>query len=138
MDTNQNRLVLLPLALDECEVLLSVALLTEGNHTEMTIFGRHIHLDTLLDNALLLQAVGNHILDGDNLQLVLLGKLHQLGQTGHGAVFVHNLDECTGRIESCQLTQVDGCFGMSRTAQHTIVLSIQRTDVSRAPEGLGR
>ena len=118
------RLVFLPFALDECEVLQTVALLTEGDESEMSVFGRHVHLFANLDERLFLQTIGYHILDGDDFHVPLLCQLHELGQTGHCAVFIHYLHQCSCRIEVSHLTEVDGGFGMSATTQHTIVLSI--------------
>ena len=79
-------------------MLQSVALLTEGYQSEMSIVGRHIHFFAYLDQRLLLQAVGNHIFDADNLQVPFLGKLHQFRHTGHGAILVHDLHQGTGRV----------------------------------------
>ena len=90
MDTYQYGVVLLPFSLDECHVLQAVALLTERNQAKMAVVSRHIDLLAFFDDALLAQSVGYHILDGDDLQIVLLGKLHQLWQTGHRAVFIHD------------------------------------------------
>ena len=137
VDAHQHRLVLTPLALDERHVLQTVRLLTEGNQTEVAVLGRHIDFLALLDEALFLQTVGDHVLDGDDLQVVLLGKLHELGHAGHSAVVVHDLNERTGRVEACQLAEVDGGLGMARAAQHTIVLRIEGIDMARTPEGLG-
>ena len=118
-------------------MFLSVALLTEGNDAEVSVFRRHVSLNTHLNQRLALQSVSNQVLDGDNLQLVLLGKDHQLGHTSHRAVIVHNLHQRTSRIETCQLTQVDGSLGMSTATQYAVVLCIKRVDMSWSSEGLG-
>ena len=78
----------------------TVADLSEGDELEMSVVRRHVHLFSDLDQRLFLQAVGYHVLDGDDFHVILTGKLHQLRQTGHRAVVVHDLHEGTGRIES--------------------------------------
>ena len=132
----EDRLFLLPLTFDEGEVLQSVALLAEGNQAEMAVVGGHVNLFADFDERLFLQAVGNHILDADDLHVPLLGMFQQLGQTGHRTVFVHDLHEGTGRVESGHAAEVDGGFGVSAAAQHAVLLSIERVDVSRTSEGL--
>ena len=112
MNAHQYGVVLVPFALDECQVFQSVRLLTEGNQTEMAVIGGHIHLFTHLHKAFLLQAVGNHILDSDDFQVVFLCKCHQLRHTRHGAVVVHNLDEGTGGIETGEFAEVNSCLRM--------------------------
>ena len=119
-------------------MLLTVALLTEGDDAEMTIFRGHVHFLAHLDERLLLQTVGYEVLDGDDLQAVLAGEHLQLWHTGHGAVVVHDLHQGTGRVEACQLTQVDGGLGMTATAQHAVVLCVEGVDVSRTAKGFWR
>ena len=79
-------------------MLQAVTLLTEGDQAEVTVVGRHVHLFAHLDERLFLQAVGDHILDADNLHVPFLGEFHELGQAGHRTVLVHDLHQGTGRV----------------------------------------
>ena len=137
MYAHEDWLIFLPLALDECEMLLPVTLLTEGDDAEMTVFGRHVDFLAHLDERFLAETVGYEVLDGDNLQLVLMGEDLQLGHAGHGAIVVHDLHECASRVEACQFTEVDGGFGMSAATQHTVLLGIEGVDMAWTTEGLG-
>ena len=137
MYAHEDWLVILPFALDEGQMLQAVALLTEGDEAEMTVIRRHIYLFAHLNERLFLQSVGNHILDADQFQVPFPGKSDELRQTGHGAVFVHDLHEGSGRVETGHLTEVDGCLGVSAAAQDAVLLSIKRVNMAGAPEGLG-
>ena len=136
MDANQHGFVLSPLTLDKCHVFQSVAFLSERYQLEMTIAGRHIHTAANLDERLLLQPVGYQVPDTDNLQMVYPAKLYQFGQTGHRAVVVHDFHQCAGRIKPRQFTEVDGCFRMTRAAQHAIVLGVEGVNVTWTAKGL--
>ena len=133
---HQHGLVLLPLALDQCQMLQSCALLSEGHQTEMTVVRRHIHLFAHLDERLFLESVGYHVLDADHFQVPLSCKVHQFGQSCHRTVLVHDLHQCSGRVEASHVTEVDGSLGMATATQHAIVLRIERTDMSWSSEGL--
>ena len=60
----------------------------------------------------------------------------QLGHARHGAVLVHDFHQCAGGVESCHAAEVDGGLGVSASAQHAVVLCVERVDVAGAPEGL--
>ena len=81
-------------------MLLSIALLTEGNQTEMAVISGHIHFFANLDERLRTQAVGNQVLDTDDLQIPFLSQFQQLRQSRHGAVFVHDFHQGTSGIET--------------------------------------
>ena len=102
----------------------------------MAVVRRHIHLFAHLDERFLPQSVGNHVLDADDFQVPRLGECQEFRQSGHRTVFVHDLHEGAGGIESCHVAEVDGGFGMSASAQHTVVLCVKRTDMSWSAEGL--
>ena len=44
-----------------------------------------------LDHVVLLQAVGDEVADGADLEAVDRGELHQIVEPGHGAVLAHHL-----------------------------------------------
>ena len=115
---------------------MTVALLAEGHESEVTVVRRHLYFFADFYQRLFPETIGDHILDADDFQVPLFGKGHEFRQTGHRAVFVHDLHQGTGRVEACHSAEIDGGFGMSTATQHTVVLGIERTDVSRAPESL--
>ena len=117
-------------------MLQSVALLAEWNQAEVSVFSWHFNLVAHLNQRFLLQSVGYHILDADDLHVPLLGKLQQLGHTCHRAVFVHNLHQCSSGIESSHTAQIDGGFGMSASTQHTVILCVEWVYVSWTSECL--
>ena len=67
MNAHQHGFVGLPFAFNQSDVLQVVALLAEGDEAEMTIFCRHVHFLALLDEAFVFQAIGNEVLDGDDV-----------------------------------------------------------------------
>ena len=119
-----------PLALENGDVLQSVALLTEWNNAEVAIFRRQVGLYAFLHQAFLLQAVGYQVLDGNYLQAMLACHLLQLGHACHGSVLVENLDECRSRLKTAKASQVYGSLGVPCPLQHTTVLGIEWIDVS--------
>ena len=132
MHTHQDRLIGTPFALDEGDVFQAIVDLPEGNELEVAILRGQVHLVAHLDDFLGAQAVGNQVLDGDDGHIEFFGHLHQLRQAGHRAVRVDDLDECGGRVEACDAHQVDGCLGVARTLEHTLIDGAQRVDVSGA------
>ena len=63
----------------------------EGVQREVAVCGRHRLRDDALDQRFRLGAVMDEVGDGADLQPVLAAEGDQLGQSGHGAVVVHDL-----------------------------------------------
>ena len=102
-----------PFALEDGDVLQTVAFLTEGDDAEVTVFCGQVSLHALLHQTFLLQAVGDEVFDGDYLQAMLACHLLQLGHACHGAVLVENFNECRGRLQAAKACQIDGRLGVS-------------------------
>ena len=117
--------------LDQCDMLETIALLLEGDEAEVAPLRGHGDLFTTLYDALRAEAVGDEILDGDDLQAEALSDLPQLGKAGHRTILVDDLDECGYGLQASQTGQVNGRFGMPRTTQDTLVASTQWADVTR-------
>ena len=111
-----------------------VALLTEHGDFEHAVFGRHLGRFTAFYDRFVTQAVGDQVGDRNDLQAVFLRHFEQLRQAGHRTVFVHDLDQCSGGLQSGQSSQVHGGFGMSRTAQNAFLTGSERVDVPRTPQ----
>ena len=115
-------------------MLHTVRLLAERRDAEPAPLRGQGNRHALLDDRLLLEAVGDQRGDRDDLQVELLGDLHQLRQTGHRAVLVHDLDQCACGLQSGQTGQIDGRLGVPRTAQHALVAGAQGIDMSRTAQ----
>ena len=102
MHSHEDGFVFLPFALDECHVLKSGGALAEGYQAEVAVFRGHVGLVAHLYQGFLLESVGYEVFDGDDVHLVFLGKLHEVGHAGHRSVVVHDFHECSCGIESCQ------------------------------------
>ena len=133
---DEDGFVFLPFAFDECHVFQSVALLAEGNEPEVAVLCRHVGFVAHFDERFRLQPVGNHVFDGDDFHVPFLGHLLQFRHAGHGAVFVHDLHEGSGRIEAGHATEVHSGFGVAGATQNAVFLGVERVDMSGAPEGL--
>ena len=116
--------------LDQRDMLEAIALLLEGDEAEVAPLRGHGDLFTTLYDALRAEAVGDEILDGDDLQAEALSDLPQLGKASHRTIFVDDLDECSYGLQACQTGQVNGSFGMPCTAQDPLVASTQWADVT--------
>ena len=136
VDAYEDRFFFVPFTLDERHVLQSVALLAERDEVEVAIAGGQLHFLADLDEALSLQAVGDEVADGDDLHAPLLGFLLELRHACHRAVLVHDLHQGSHGTKARQLAEVDGGLRVAATAQHTVVLSVERVDVAWATEGL--
>ena len=137
MYAHQNRFIGSPGTFDQSHVLQTVALLAESDVAEMSVLGRHIHFRSLFYHRFLFQAIGNQVADGDDFDAELVGHLLQLRHAGHSSVFVQNLNQGCGRLQSRQACQIDSCLCVSGTAQNTLILGIKRVDVARTSE-IGR
>ncbi|OPZ59694.1 MAG: hypothetical protein BWY86_01164 [Candidatus Aminicenantes bacterium ADurb.Bin508] len=83
------------------------------------------------------QAVSDDVLDADDLEVQPLGKLFQLGKTGHGPVGVEDLADHSDRRDAGDPTEVDGALGLPRTDQYPSLLGANGKDVPRAGEVVG-
>ena len=63
-----------------------------------------------------------------------LGESLQIGASGHGPVFVEDLDEYRGRLEPGQAREVAAGFGMAGAGEHAAGLRHQWKDVTRLHE----
>ena len=98
MDAHQYGLAISDVALQQGDVLEPVALLSEGDEVELSPLRGHQYLLATLYDALGAQAVGDEVLDGDDLQLEALGDLPELGQARHRPIVVDDLDEGCGGL----------------------------------------
>ena len=115
-------------------MLQAITLLTERNEHKVAIACRHMYFLAYFDACFLLQSVSDEVFDGDNLHIPLFGKNLQLWHTSHSTILVHDFHQSASRIQSCQLTKVNSSLCMTRTAQHSIILSIERVYMSWASE----
>ena len=82
----------------------------------------------------MLQPVRDQVLDGDQLEAVLVRELAQARQPHHRAVVVHDLADHAARIEPGEPREVDRGFGLSGAHEHAAFARAQRKGVARAQE----
>ena len=121
MNAYEQRLIGLPFALDEGDVLQAVVDLAEGDELEMPVLRGQVNLIAHLDDFFGAQAVGNQVLDGDDGHVESFGHIHQLRQARHGAVRVDDFNKGGSRVEARNAHQVDGCLGMARAFEYAFI-----------------
>ena len=84
-----------------------------------------------------LDAVGDKVLDGDDLEAEAVGHFLQLGHTCHSAVVVDDLDEGAGGLEASETGEVDSGLGMAGAHQDAAVACPEGVDMAWAAKVLG-
>ena len=87
-------------------------------------------LGHLLDDAVVLQAIADQVLDGADLEAVALGEGDQVRHARHGAVVVHDLADDAGRVEPGEAREIDGGLRVAGADQHAALARDQREDVA--------
>ena len=87
-------------------------------------------LGDLLDEMVLLQAIGDEVADRADLEAVRAGEVDQIVQPRHGAVLAHDLADHAGGIEAGEARDVDRRLGMAGADQHAARPRDQREDVA--------
>ena len=82
------------------------------------------------DDAVVLQAVADQVLDGADLEAVPLGEGDEVRHARHGAVVVHDLADDAGRVETGQPRQVDARLRVAGADQHAALARDQREHVA--------
>ena len=90
-----------------------------------------------VDELLAAAAVADQRLDGDDLQVELLGQGVKLVARGPIAALAEDFDQCAGRFDAGHPGQIDGALGMPGTPQHAALLGHQRIKMAR-PHEVGR
>ena len=114
---------------------LDVALV--GEHPEVAVLRWENAFGNSMDVALVCHAVANEVGYGDHLEGVQLAELHEIGNAGHGAIFVHDLADDTGGDESGHAGEVDGGFGLAGADEDSTFARAERKDMSGAREIMG-
>ena len=105
---------------------------------EVAVIGRHPH-DLLAFHQLLpFTPEGDQVLDGGDLQPVLLAEGHQLGLARHRTVLVQDLANHPGGLQTGQAGEVYRGLGMAGTPQNAAVLCLKREHMPRLNEVLRR
>ena len=113
--------------------------IAERDQPEAAPGGLDLALLAALHQRLVAAAVFDQVGDGADLQLVLGGELHQVGQPGHGAVFAHDLAQHRGGREAREPREVAAGLGVPGAHQHAAILRDQRKHVSGLDDvGRGR
>ena len=134
--TAEHRLTICNITHGQGNMMLAGQLIDKAVNLKMSVFGGHICAGNFLHQGFFLvaHAVSDQVRNGNHDQIMLLGKLDQLGGTHHGAILPHNLTAQTNRCQTCQTAQVNGSFGMSRTDEYTAFTGAQGEHMSRTAE----
>ena len=132
MGAHQHRLGRGDVALDQCHVLNPEGLVGENPHVPFAAEFRCDHARVgLVHKVVVAAAIGDQVADGADLQPVLGGIVHQIGQPRHFAVGLHDLANDRGRVMPRQPRHVTAGFGMTGADQHAAGAGAQRKHVPR-------
>src|SRR6185295_856843 len=95
---------------------------------------RQVRFHDLLDEPLLLAAVLDQLGDGRGLELVLPGELEEIGQPGHRAVFLEDLDDHRRGPEPREADQVDRALRVAGADEDAAAPGPERMDVAGTGE----
>ena len=118
---HQRRLVLVDVAFHERKMVLAIKLRPIQMQIEIAVLSRQLYDLLELHELFPETAVSDQTLDGTNAQSMFFVELHQLWQTGHGAVIVQDLAKNSRWLQACHTCHVDRGFGMSCPSQHAAI-----------------
>jgi hypothetical protein len=107
------------------------------DHAEVSVDGGEGSFRDAVDIALMGHAVTDEVGYGDHLQLMRLAEGDEVGDAGHGAVFVHDLADDAGGDEAGHAGEVDGGFGLAGANENATFAGAEREDVSGTGEVVG-
>src|ERR1700722_14685209 len=102
-----------------------------GDHAELAETRRHYRFRNAEDITLVLQTETDQLRYGQHFQLMLITELHQVRNTGHGAVIVHDLADHSRGNQPRHPREVDRSFSLAGTHQHPAAAGAQRKNVAR-------
>ncbi len=97
---------------------------------ELAVGGDEGMLGDFLDEFVLLQPVGDELLDGDHLEPEALPELHQLGQALHRAVVIDQFADDAAGLEPGQHGEIYSRLGVAGALQHAARAGAQREHVA--------
>src|SRR5829696_7117684 len=125
VNANENRILSLHVAHHHREMYVAIDHVLIGNRAETTVDRRQIAFHYALHQLLFADAISDELCDADHLQVMLSGESFELRETRHGPVFVHDLADHAGRIQTRDPGNVDAGFGLSGTNEHAAALGAQ-------------
>ena len=140
MDADEHGLAVVDVAFHESEMVLVADFGLVEMQLEIAKISGHLDHLRALHEAFALAAIINESLNGADLQPVLTGKDLQLGQVRRFAVFTEDFTNHARWLQSRDARQINGRFGMPRTAEDAAGLGHEREDVPWLHEvgGAGR
>ena len=130
MHTDQHILAVADLALDHCEVLATVDKTAIADCAEFAELGLQHGFRNPLNLPFRMPDVCDEVGDRHHDNAVFISECTDLGCPHHFAVVVLDLDTNPGRSKTGETTQIDGCLGVSGTAQHSAWNRPQREHVT--------
>jgi len=118
------------------DVVLAGQGVFKGVDRELAKSGRQLGRGGMADHpfVVMLEAPVDQVGDRDQEQVMLVTEFDQLGQTGHGAIVIHDFTDGAGGFEAGQTGQVDGGFGMPGPLDDAAVAGDQGEDMARPDE----
>ena len=109
-----------------------------GEHAEIAVLGGENALRDAVDVALVGHAVADEVGYGDHFEGVKFAELDEVGNAGHGAVFVHDLADDAGGDEAGHAGEVDGSFGLAGADEDSAFAGAEGKDVAGTGKVVGR
>ena len=127
---HEHRFVSGNVAADEREVFAVADLVGIDANLKLAAIAAHdLRGDDEIDELLVAAAIADEVADRGDLQPVLLGELHEVRHSGHGAIVVHDLADHARGVEAGEPRDIDRSLGVAGADHHAAVLSDQREDV---------
>ncbi len=130
VDAHEHVLGSFDLAADERDVVLAGQLLAECDRLELAVRGRQMNRRRALDELLVAAPVFDEIGDGDQLDVVTLAELDEVGDARHRPVLLHHLADDACGIRAREPCEVDRGFRLARPLEHAAFTCAQREDMA--------
>src|SRR5712691_1293912 len=90
LNTYEDILAILDFSFDQDDMRLLIENAFKDHHAEIAVWRRQRRFPNLSDESFVAKTITNEIGNGDDLQIMLLGELEQIGNPGHAAIFFHD------------------------------------------------
>jgi uncharacterized RDD family membrane protein YckC len=108
------------------------------NHAELTVFGWQDAFGDAVNIALVGHAVADEVGYGDHLESVRFAKFDEVGNAGHGSVFVHDLADDAGGDQASHAGEIDRGLGLAGADEDAAFAGAEGEDVAGTGEVIGR
>ncbi len=134
LDAGESGLVMLRIAEQEGDVGFVIAFAEIGDHAEGGPGGGEERRGNALDVAFVTHAIADEVGDGEHFEAMAAAEFEQLGDAGHGAIFIHDFADYAGMREAGDAGEVDGGLGLAGADEDAATTGAQWKDVAGASE----